>query len=351
MTPAPSVTPATVLALSPNWLGDAVMALPAIADVRRRYPTARLVVGARPGVADLFRLVPALVDEVVVLAWRGQLWARRALAGDADRLRATGAGLAILFPNSFASAVLARRSGIAERWGYGADLRGRLLTRAVPRPKGRLHQAEYYQHLTHALGLESGPLEPEVTVPAAAMAAARELLATRGWNGRSPLVTLAPGAAYGKAKQWLPAHVVQVVTSLVRDHATTCVLVGGRGDKPTTAAIRAAVPSPEVDRVIDLAGETSLDLLAAVLAVSQACVVNDSGAMHVAAAVGAPVVALFGPTIVEATRPLTRSGGRAEVLTHRVWCRPCMLRECPIDHRCMTGITPDRVLATLEAMR
>ncbi len=341
---------ATVLVVSPNWLGDAVMALPAIADIRRRYPAARLVVGARRAVADLFRLVPALVDEVVTLEWRGHLWSRAALAGDAARLHATGAGLAILLPNSFASAFLARRAGIAERWGYASDLRTRLLTRTAVRPNGPRHQAEYYQHLTQALGFESGPLEPEVKVPAAAMAEARALLASRGWNGRSPLVTLAPGAAYGKAKQWIPAHVVRVVTSLVRDHATTCVLVGGRGDTSTTAAIRAAVPSPDVNRVIDLAGETSLELLAAILAASQACVVNDSGAMHVAAAVGTPVVALFGPTIVEATRPLTRRGGRVEVLTHRVWCRPCMLRECPIDHRCMTGITPDRVLATLEAM-
>jgi heptosyltransferase-2 len=342
--------PLTILLVAPNWLGDAVMALPAMADVRRRYPAARVVVAARAGVADLFGMVP-MVDDVIRLGWRGEWRGRAALRTDADQLRASGAELAILFPNSFASAWLVSRAGIRERWGYGRDLRRRLLTRIAPRERRAMHQAQYYQSMLRAFGIDPGPLEPQLAVPAAALARARALLAERGWDGRHPLVTLAPGAAYGKAKQWIPAHVVSLVTSLTRDRNTTCVLVGSRGDAATTAAIRAAVPADCAPQVIDLAGATALDTLAGVLAASQACVVNDSGAMHVAAAVGAPVVALFGPTIVEATRPLARAGGRVEVVSHRVWCRPCMLRECPIDHRCMTGITPERVLATLEAMQ
>jgi heptosyltransferase II len=340
----------SVLVAAPNWLGDAVMALPAIADIRRRFPASHLYVAARSGVADLLRMSP-LVDEVITLEWRGQFWNRRALDVDAERLRRCGAGIVVLMPNSFAGAYLMKRAGIPQRWGYSSDLRRGLLTRAVTRPRGPVHQAEYYQYLVSSLGMENGPLEPEISVPAVAVQRARALLAERGWNGRSPLVALAPGAAYGRAKQWIPSHVVRLVTALVCDHGTTCVLLGSRADAAITRQIQAAVPSADADKVIDLAGETSLELLAAVLAVSQACVANDSGAMHIAAAVGAPVVAIFGPTIVEATRPLVRRGGRAEVLTHRVWCRPCMLRECPIDHRCMVGITPERVLATLEAMR
>jgi heptosyltransferase-2 len=212
-----------------------------------------------------------------------------------------------------------------------------------------MHQGEYYQHLVHELGIENGPLEPEITVEDAAIDAARMLLETHGWDGRSPIVALAPGAAYGRAKQWIPSHVVTLVEMLVRDHGLTCVLVGSRGDGETTGAIARAVTPAMSSRVIDLAGATTLEGLAAVLRLSQACISNDSGAMHVAAALGTPVIAIFGPTIEAATRPLTRRGGRADVLTHQVWCRPCMLRECPIDHRCMTGITPDRVVATLEA--
>jgi heptosyltransferase-2 len=128
----------------------------------------------------------------------------------------------------------------------------------------------------------------------------------------------------------------------------TCVLVGSRGDAPTTSRIRAALAATAAGRTIVLAGVTSLAQLAAVLTLSSSCISNDSGAMHVAAALGTPVVALFGPTIEAETRPLTSPGGWAQVLTTKVWCRPCMLRECPIDHRCMSGITPEMVAAAIE---
>ena len=344
------MSPSTVVIVSPNWLGDAVMALPAMTDVRRHFPKARMVVAARASVADIFRLTP-VVDEVVPLQSRGGLLAWRDRRADAAHLAALNADVAILFPNSFASAWLVRRSGTSERWGFASDRRRSLLTRAVPRPRGVMHQAKYYQSLVQALGIDNGPMEPEITLAPQTVAAVRDLLAQRGWDGRSPLLTIAPGAAYGKAKQWIPAHVTHLVTMVVGERGAMCALVGSRGDADTTGAIRAAVPEELRARVIDLAGATSLEQLAGVLAASHACVANDSGAMHLAAAIGVPLVALFGPTPVEVARPLVRSGGRAEVLTHPVWCRPCMLRECPIDHRCMTGITPARVFATLEAMR
>jgi len=121
------------------------------------------------------------------------------------------------------------------------------------------------------------------------------------------------------------------------------VLVGGKADAATTNAIRAALPPECARATIDLAGATTLPELAAVLVLSSACVSNDSGAMHVAAALGTSVVALFGPTIEGQTHPLTAPGGWAKVLTSDVWCRPCMLRECPLDHACMSGITPEAV--------
>jgi heptosyltransferase-2 len=123
--------------------------------------------------------------------------------------------------------------------------------------------------------------------------------------------------------------------------------VGSRADSSTGAAIGAMLPPLEPGRLVDLIGQTTLEALAGVLACASVCVCNDSGAMHLAAAVGAPVVAIFGPTNEHATAPLDGNGGRVEILTEDVWCRPCMLRECPIDHRCMTGITPERVLAAV----
>lgn len=343
-------TPRTILIVAPNWLGDAVMSLPAIADVRRSFPASRLAVAARGPVADLFALAP-VVDEVVLLHWKGGLLDRAAFGDDVERLRAARADVALLLPNSFASAWLVSRAQVPERWGYAADLRGRLLTRAIPRPRRSLHQGAYYQHLTSALGLPRGPLEPDLAVLDTVVAGARELLVSRGWDGAAPLVALAPGAAYGTAKRWIPSYVAQLVARLVEEGSAFCVLVGSQGDRSTTAIIRSRLNPYVSARVADLAGDTTVAQLAGVLRLARACVSNDSGAMHMAGAIGTPVVALFGPTREYETAPLTKAGGRADVLTHEVWCRPCMLRECPIDHRCMTGITPDRVYASVERLR
>jgi heptosyltransferase-2 len=338
-----------VLVIAPNWLGDAVMALPAISDVRRGFPSARLVVAARRAVADIFRLVP-FVDELVTLQWSGTWWQRRVFAADAERLRELGAELAVLLPNSFAAAWLASRAAIPHRWGYGSDMRAPFLSRGVRRPKGSLHQGAYYQYLTRALGIESGPIEPALTIPEGAAAAARHHLLDRGWDGARPVIVFAPGAAYGTAKRWLLPYVARLAMDLVRRRQATCVLVGSRGDASTARDVVNMIEADAMPHVIDMTGQTTIEMLAGVLSIAAACVANDSGAMHMAAASGTPLVALFGPTREYETAPLRRSGRRAEVLTHPVWCRPCMLRECPIDHRCMKGITPDRVYAAVERL-
>jgi heptosyltransferase-2 len=223
-----------------------------------------------------------------------------------------------------------------------------LLTRAIRRPKKPLHQGEYYQHLTAALGIENGSLEPALSIPENAIRDARHLLEERGWDQTSPLIVLAPGAAYGKAKQWIPSHVISLTTTLVRERRGTCALVGSRGDAATIRAIRSAAPSDCQPRIIDLAGATTLPVLAGVMSLASACVSNDSGAMHLAVAAGVPTVAIFGPTNERATSPLAPAGVSVEVVTNPVWCRPCMLRECPIDHRCMTGIESPRVFTAIE---
>ena len=335
-----------VVVLAPNWLGDAVMALPAISDIRHAFPSAMLTVAARGAVASLFKLVP-FIDQMVTLRWSGRLWQRHVFDGDAAQLRELGSDLAIVLPNSFASAWLVSRAAIADRWGYAADLRTRLLSRAVRRPAGSMHQGAYYQHLTRELGIDSGPLEPAVTLTEAVLASARVFLRERGWTASTPLVVFAPGAAYGTAKRWIPQHVARLVSMLVRQRQAMCALVGSRGDAATAAEIVGALEEGTRPRVMDLTGATTIEMLAGVLGVADACVSNDSGAMHLAAAVGTPVVALFGATNEFETAPLTRHGRRAAVLSHPVWCRPCMLRECPIDHRCMKRIAPERVYDAL----
>lgn len=337
-----------LLVLSPNWLGDAVMALPAIAGLRRHFRGARLVVAARRSIADLFQMTPD-VDRVVVLEWKGQFLRRRALQRDVATLEAEDADTAILLPNSFASAWLVKRAGVRQRWGYAADFRRPLLSRAIARPRKSMHQAEYYQHLVRELGIAAGPLEPWLTTPDEAINGARVLLNSRAWDESRPLVAVAPGAAYGTAKRWLPEHYATLVTSLAQTGAQ-CVLVGSSGDTETTDWIRRLVPGDQRRHVLDLTGATTLSSLAGVMAIARAFVSNDSGAMHLASAVGVPVAAIFGPTREHETRPLPRAGARAEVLIHPVWCRPCMLRECPIDHRCMKGVSPDRVFTSVREL-
>jgi heptosyltransferase-2 len=337
-----------VLVMSPNWLGDAVMALPAIADVRRRFPEVRLVIAARRSVADLFTMAPG-VDRVITLEWKGKIQQRRALRQDIAALKALDADASVLLPNAFSAAWLAARAGIRERWGYARDFRRLLLSRAIAPPRRSLHQAAYYQHLVRALGMDSGPLEPTLIVPDDAIVGARTLLNSRVWTSSRALIAIAPGAAYGTAKRWLPEHYANLASSLVQTGAQ-CVLVGSAGDVETTDWIQRLIPDAQRRHVLDLTGVTTLSSLAGVMALARVFVSNDSGAMHLAAAVGTPVTAIFGPTREYETRPLPRAGGRAEVLIHPVWCRPCMLRECPIDHRCMKGLLPERVAATVREL-
>ncbi len=163
-----------------------------------------------------------------------------------------------------------------------------------------------------------------------------------GWDGRRPLVALAPGAAYGGAKRWPPASFAELARALAEDGIQT-VMVGGRGDLPVARAIEAALGGHDVLNLM----ATDLPTLAGILAACRALVSNDSGAMHLGAALGVRVTAVFGPTDERLTRP---AGDGHAVLTHPVWCRPCMMRECPIDHRCMRGIGVDRVVGAVRQM-
>ena len=328
--------------LAPNWLGDAVMALPAIEDVRRAAPAASITVAARASIAPLFAMAPD-VDETLTLG-----------DDDAETLAAGRFDTALLLPNSTRAAIVARRAGIAERWGYRTGWRGSLLTRAIPAPRGG-HQIEYYQHLVRALGFPSGPTEPRVRVSREAQEAGLNLLMEAGWNGRQPLVSLAPGAAYGGAKRWPPEYFAELADGLAAD-GVQCVMVGTAADAGTASELSKFVArEPKRLALLDLVGRTDLPTLAGVFGNCRALVTNDSGAMHLAAAVGISVTAMFGPTNERSTSPHIADLGSAApaspqttILTHAVWCRPCMLRECPLDHRCMRGI---EVATVLEAAR
>jgi lipopolysaccharide heptosyltransferase II len=318
--------------LAPNWLGDAVMALPAVDDVRRGLPGVTITIAARPGIAPLFRLVPG----VDVLTLGG---GRR----DGDTLPRSRFDAAILLPNSFRSALLVSRARVPERWGYRTDWRGRLLTRAVDPPRG-VHQIEYYRRLVSALGFPNGAAEPRLDVPADARAAAGAQLRAAGWDGSAPLVAIAPGAAYGGAKRW-PAESFAALARDLGCDGIVVVMIGSGADRIANAEVARACrgrdgSGPEGAVLLDLTGATDLATLAGVFAHCRALVTNDSGAMHLAAAVGTRVTAVFGPTDDRATRLLSAAH---TTIVGDAWCRPCMLRECPIDHRCMRSVPVGRV--------
>lgn len=338
-----SAAPERLVIVAPNWLGDAVMALPLVADIRRAWPQTYITAAARGSVAALFAMSDD-VDAVEALDGGGGLSAIAAASANARALARGGFDAALILPNSFVSAWVVSRAGIRERWGYRADWRGRLLTRRFKRPAKPMHQAEYYQALGAELGVPSGPRYARLTVSDAERQRAQTLLAESGVSSESAFVAMAPGAAYGRAKQWLPERFAELARLLAADRGLPAVVVGAQADQPVCREIAAAAP-----RVVDLSGRTNLPALAGVLSLASAVVANDSGAMHLAGAVGARVIALFGATNEQKTAPLTSGpdAPAAVIVATNVWCRPCMLRECPIDHRCMSGISARAVLQHL----
>jgi heptosyltransferase-2 len=334
---ASSAKPGRVIVRAPNWLGDAVLALPAMAAIRRHFPGAHLAVAGPPPVAALFREVTDVVPDQVVELSSGR---RGAVAA----IRDGRFDLGILLPNSFQSAWDLRRAGVGERWGYATSARGLLLTmRSVrERSRGVSHHSEYFRALVRGLGIDVDDRLPHVAVTDATRAKTDALLASHHVPPDARLVGLAPGAAYGEAKQWPPDRVAAVVARLVRERGATCLVLGAAHDRPAARAIESWLRAHAPDTVscmIDLAGRTSVSGLVGLTARCDAFVSNDSGAMHVAAAMNRPVVAIFGPTDERSTRPV----GDHTVLTAKVFCRPCMLRDCPIDHRCMKRISVDQV--------
>jgi heptosyltransferase-2 len=329
---------------APNWLGDAVLAIPALAAIRRHFPSAHLTVAAPPGVAALFREDTAVRPDAILALTAERGGVIRALRGSASEL-------GILFPNSFGSAWRLWRAGVPQRWGIARNARGWLLTRKSVRTRHSAlqhsapeHHVDFYRNLVRGVGIPCDDDAP-VLGPAERSRAAAEVLLTRaGVAAGTRLVGVAPGAAYGQAKQWPPARMAAVMARLIRDRDVTCLVVGATHDRPAAREIESWIRThaPAVaPRVVELVGRTDVGTLVGLASMCRVFLSNDSGAMHVAAATGRPVVAMFGPTDPRVTRPI----GRGDVLTADVFCRPCHLRDCPIDHRCMKRIDVDTVFA------
>ena len=318
--------PCRLLVRAPNWVGDVVLSLPALRDLRRAFPASRLEVLARPWVAGLYAAVPE-IDGVVES--RGTLADAAAIRGRYD--------LGLLLPNSFASAFTLWRAGIPERWGYATDARGALLTRScrVRASLGGRSQVYYYRAMLEGLGLAvSGPPDASLACPEAWAERGRALLGSPG-----PWIGINPGAAYGTAKRWPPERFAAAAALVARRSGAQVAIVGSAAERPLAEAIAAQLGGAA--RV--LCGETTLADLVGVLRELRLLLTNDSGPMHLAAALGTPLVAVFGSTDWTETAPVSE---RARVVREETECAPCKLRECPIDHRCMARVAVDRVAAT-----
>ncbi|WP_447979701.1 lipopolysaccharide heptosyltransferase II [Candidatus Nitrospira bockiana] len=329
-----------ILIRATNWVGDAVLTEPALSALHAALPDAELTLLARPAVAELFTAHPAL-SRILFYDHRGRharLSGKWTLAGELRRYRFD---LAVLFQNAFEAALLAFLAGVPRRYGYATDGRRLLLTQAVPVAPPTLvkHQIHYYLDLLRLLGIEPVARAPRLYVTREEEAEAERRLAEAGADPRDLLIGLNPGSTYGSAKRWLPERFAQTADRLAADVGARVVIVGAPGEESLGQAIAASMTSSP----IVLSGRTSIRQLMAVIRRCRLFLTNDTGPMHIAAAFGVPVVAVFGPTDTRTTAPY---GEDHAIVRQPVECSPCLLRECPIDHRCMTRISVDQVYST-----
>jgi heptosyltransferase II len=312
---------------SPNWLGDAVMALPAVRNLKTMLVDDPLVVAAPEKLAALWQKCP-FVDQVIALE------KPRNLQAAVRQLREGNFGSAVLLPNSLRSVAEVWRAGIPQRLGYARGGRGFLLTHAIPAPArnpARLHQRYYYLDLITALGGPSDASLPKLRKDPTTVTGSRGLI-----------LAICPGAEYGPAKRWPIENFVVVARHFIATRKAKIVLLGAPVDVPIAEEFARQLPAAE-NRV----GKTSLAEFMAALVSARLVICNDSGAMHVASALGVPTMAVFGSTEPQLTGPM---GARSRVLRHHVPCSPCFLRECPIDFACMKSITPEMAIAEAETM-
>ena len=345
----------SVLIRAPNWIGDAVMCTPALMDVREAWPQATITLLARPSIAQLLKGHPA-IDDIIVYDHKGchaGIWGKRTLI---QTLKKREFSAAILFQNAFEAALLAFLAKIPKRFGYATDGRRFLLSQPVQLPgdKRTYHQVHYYQGLLKGLGWKVRSRTPSLSL----LQEEEEQLSMQfpelSLDDDCLLVGINPGSIYGSAKRWLPERFAATAERLVESfeedsvprRKVRCVLVGGDGEE----SLGETIASRMQHKPIILSGKTSIRELMGVIKRCGLFITNDTGPMHIADAFGVTLVAIFGSTDPRNTSPF--ENGQA-LVRHAVRCSPCLLRHCPIDHRCMTRISIDDVFhaATTQYQR
>ena len=328
-----------ILIRGTNWIGDAIMTLPAVASVRAAYPRAHLAILAKPPVADIYKMFSA-ADEIIPYenSFDNPLGVLRL----AWQLRHKKFDAAILLQNAIEAAIIARAAGIGVRAGYNSDGRGFLLTHAIRREAEifKVHQIDYYLEMVKALGAadvdRAMHLETHIS-PVIAKSVLQQYLP----DNRRMILGIAPGATYGPAKRWLTERFAEAGDCLSRDLNTQAVLFGGKDDWETAEQVRKQARTG----MINLAGLASLTETVYLISQCRLFLSNDSGLMHVAGALNIPTVAIFG-----STNPVTTSppGEKTILVRKDVSCSPCLKKTCPTDFRCMTLISVEDVVAAAK---
>jgi heptosyltransferase II len=323
-----------ILIRGTNWIGDAILTLPAIASIRATYPQAHIAVLAKPWLADVYRIFSA-ADEVIVYEKKHD----NALGvfSLARRLKEKKFDAAILLQNAIEAAIIVRSAGIPIRAGYDSDGRGILLTHRVVRSKEirKAHQVDYYLEMVKALGCISinkkMKLETKINHHDA-----QDILKKHITGDQKPVVGIAPGATYGPAKKWFPARFAAVADRIADTFDCRVILLGGKSEMETTEEVCKFARNS----LINLAGRTSLKEAIYLISQCRLFISNDSGLMHVAGALNIPTIAIFGSTNPVTTAPV---GNQSLVIRQEVSCSPCLKKTCPIDFRCMELISVDNV--------
>ena len=338
-----------VMVRAPNWVGDAVMAEPALREIRRIFSRARITMVARPWVSGLFEGEDLFDDLIHVRDATGLAQSAARFFRESSRIRRERFDLAVLLQNAFGAALTAKAGRARVIAGYPTDGRRALLDLVVPfEPDHKAgHQVSYYakiaaeveRRFTGSSLISIEAARPRLRATAEQVERARGLLAQAGISAgaideappQAPIVALNPGATNSRAKRWLAERFAETADLLAEREGFRTIIIGAEGDKEEAERTAYLMRTPAVV----LAGRTSISELKGVLACASLVISNDTGPAHVSAALAVPTVVVFGPTEHFATRPLS---DLAAVVRHEVECSPCMYRDCPIDHRCMTRV-------------
>lgn len=338
------IEPKNIIIKMPNWLGDLVMSTPVLKDVRNKWPSAQITAMSQSNVAPLLENNPH-INEIYSYV-RPSGWIPHQQHWEIVQTLEYGRyDLGILLTNSLSSAFWLWQGNVQNRIGYACNLRSLLLTKAVPFPENveTQHLITTYKMLLAPLGIPLSDNAPELFVSEEESENAKNLLKKLGVQPEKNLIIgINPGAAYGSAKCWLPERFTEITHRLLKNPNIIIVYFGDHAGAPLVNEVCKDMP----ERVINLAGKTSLRELMALIKYCNIFLTNDSGPMHIASALNVPVLALFGSTSDVKTGPY----GIAKVLHKHVECSPCYKRVCPIDFRCMKKIEVDEVYKELQEM-